>query len=156
MCVSAKALSEVAMPSPDRGGPSPKIRGRTDLSRPAYGSAIVTLRRRNEFLRVRGGGRWSGAGFLIEGRCRPSSPSGGINGPRFGFTITKKIGKAHVRNRIRRRLAHALRLVQIPCSFCSWDFVIVARRAAVDRPFEALANDFVCAFGRIARAARKP
>lgn len=60
---------------------------------------------------------------------------------RFGFTITKKIGNAVTRNRIRRRLkaafaARAGQYSQVPC-----DYVVVARHAALDRPYALLLED---------------
>jgi ribonuclease P protein component len=119
-----------------------------------YGAALSTLKKRAEFQRLRGGTKWSGPAFLIEGKPRavvpgklapPLAPSG----TRFGFTITKKIGKAHERNRMRRRLSHALRSVEIPPQLDTWDCVIVARRAALDRPFDDLVSDFRSAMTRL-------
>ena len=114
-----------------------------------YSARLVTMRRRAEFQRLRGGIRWSGSSFLFEGKLRIGDPP--ISGPRFGFTITKKIGKAHERNRMRRRLSHALRLVETPNALAGWDFVIVARRPALDAPFDDLVRDFKSALARLAR-----
>ena len=107
------------------------------------------MRRRAEFLRLRGGTRWSGPSFLFEGKPRGSGEP--LSGPRFGFTITKKIGEAHERNRMRRRLSHALRLIETPAALAGWDFVIVARRPALDAPFDDLVRDFKSALARLAR-----
>ena len=125
-----------------------------DRPSPRYGPSLVTLRRRAEFLRLRGGARWSGAAFLIEGKPRLDRPTGAAS--RFGFTTTKKIGKAHERNRMRRRLSHALRLVEIPRTLGGWDFVIIARRAAMDVPFDALVADFKRAFARLSGPRKTP
>lgn len=116
----------------------------------SYAGRLQTLRRRAEFQRLRGGVRWAGQAFVLEGKARLDQT--GISGTRFGFTITKKIGKAHERNRMRRRLSHALRVVQIPTSLGNWDCVIVARRAALDLPFDALIKDFDVAIARLARS----
>ena len=77
-------------------------------------------------------------------RERPAGEGGAT--ARFGFTITKKIGNAVVRNRIRRRLkaAFAASAPQFSRSVC--DYVVVARRAALDRPFAALLEDVARAF----------
>ena len=119
-----------------------------------YGAALVTLKKRGEFQRLRGGIRWSGAAFLLEGKPRPASALDRppVTGIRFGFTITKKIGKAHERNRMRRRLSHALRSVAVPAALETWDCVIVARRPAHDSPFDDLVRDFEAALKRLARA----
>jgi ribonuclease P protein component len=118
-----------------------------------YGAALTTIKKRAEFQRLRGGVRWSGSAFLLEGKPRPQSVEGQppVAGIRFGFTITKKIGKAHERNRMRRRLSHALRTLTMPPQLFDWDCVIVARRAAHDCPFEDLVRDFDAALKRLAR-----
>jgi ribonuclease P protein component len=118
-----------------------------------YGAALTTIKKRAEFQRLRGGVRWSGAAFLLEGKPRPQPVDGQlpVAGTRFGFTITKKIGKAHERNRMRRRLSHALRTLNMPPQLADLDCVIVARRAAHDCPFEDLVRDFDAALKRLAR-----
>jgi len=132
----------------------------TDPSARRYGARLQTLRRRSDFQRLRGGTRWSGPGFLMEGKARSQGGPGAIgpiiNGVRFGFTITKKLGKAHERNRMRRRLSHALRSVTVPDSLYDWDMVIVARPAALDMPFDDIVRDFKSALSRLARAAKTP
>ena len=119
-----------------------------------YIGRLLTLKRRAEFQRLRGGIRWSGKAFLIEGRRRVSA----IDVPRpsrtrFGFTIAKKIGQAHERNRMRRRLSHALRTIELPATLMEWDCVVVARRAALDLPFDALVAEFSAAIARLERQA---
>ena len=72
-------------------------------------SRLATLKRRSQFQRVRGGGRWSTPAFVLEGKRRdagddPSAATGPPFGvPRFGFTVTKKLGNSVRRSRIRRR-----------------------------------------------------
>lgn len=112
-----------------------------------YGPRLATMRKRREFLRLRGGTRWSGRAFVIEGKTRPD---GAENGIRFGFTISKKVGLAHERNRMRRRLSHALRLVLTPAGLSGWDCVVIARRSALEVPFDALVRDFARALSRFA------
>ena len=112
---------------------------------------IETLKRRSEFLAVRGGVRWSGAAFLIEGKPRVPADS---RAPRFGFTVTKKLGGAVVRNRMRRRLRDALRLTAPLLAASGTDYVVVARPAALDRPFGELKRDLESAFKRLGSPAR--
>jgi ribonuclease P protein component len=109
-------------------------------------STLVTIKKRSDFLRVRGGAKWSGAGFLLD--TRPALAPGP---PRFGFTVTKKLGNAVARNRIRRRLKEAVRLVHGPHAWANQDYVVVARSAAADLPFERLCQDVVLALKRVHR-----
>ena len=63
-------------------------------------------------------------------------------GNRVGITVSKKLGKAHVRNRTRRRLREIYRLNE--SSFQSgWDIVVVARSKAVDAPFQRLTQSYL-------------
>lgn len=111
--------------------------------------ALVTLKRRSEFLRVRGGSRWSGPAFVVEAKARESSSGDVADAPRFGFTVTKKLGSAVVRNRIRRRLREQLRQHADRLARPQFDYVVVARVAALDRRAESLVRDFEAAFQRV-------
>jgi ribonuclease P protein component len=106
---------------------------------------LPTLKARSEFLAVRGGRRQSTPAFLIEMRERSAAMTRGGSrnaaGPRFGFTITKKIGNAVTRNRIRRRLKAAFAANTKDAALGACDYVIVARHAALDRPFDQLLGD---------------
>ena len=136
---------------PDRAGP------RADRAISPYRGArasgvlaIVTLKRRAEFQRVRGGARHSTAAFLLE--CKPRAVGeGGDPGPRFGFTITKKIGNAVTRNRIRRRLKAALAGLASGTARAGMDYVIVARPASHDCAFGDLVRDLETAFARTSK-----
>jgi ribonuclease P protein component len=118
---------------------------------------IDTLKRRAQFQRVRGGARWAGPLFIIEGRQRRTAPddeaAAQISGPRFGFTITRKVGGAVVRNRVRRRLREALRTLGAAHVRPDYDYVVVASRAAHDYPFAGLQDALRDAFERLHRQA---
>lgn len=61
---------------------------------------------------------------------------------RVGITVSKKLGKAHVRNRIRRRLREVYRLNE--GLFCpGWDIVVVARSGAVNADFQKLTKSYL-------------
>ena len=61
---------------------------------------------------------------------------------RVGITVSKKLGKAHVRNRVRRRLREVYRLNEDKFR-PGWDIVVVARSRAVDAPFEKLTKSYL-------------
>ena len=102
--------------------------------------ALTTLKSRNEFLAVRGGARASVPVCLLEARKRKPGAIP-FEGPRFGFTITKKLGNAVTRNRIRRRLKAALTALESDFATGGFDYVVVARQAACNRPFTDLMGD---------------
>jgi ribonuclease P protein component len=68
-------------------------------------------------------------------------PRGDNDPARLGFTVTKKIGNAVVRNRTRRRLKEAARLVLAAQPICGVDLVLVGRDATATRAFTALQDD---------------
>lgn len=110
--------------------------------------ALLTLKKRSEFLRARGGRRWSSHAFVLEARLRPDDASG-PQAARFGFTVSKKIGSAVVRNRVRRRLralAAALEPSQVRRGY---DYVLIARPGAAERPYRDLKADLELALSRV-------
>ena len=63
-------------------------------------------------------------------------------GNRVGYTVGKKLGKAHVRNLVRRRLREIYRLNEVQFQ-PGWDIVVVARTRAVEAPFEKLTASYL-------------
>ena len=64
------------------------------------------------------------------------------DGNRVGYTVSKKLGKAVVRNRIRRRLREIYRIHEDRFQ-PGWDIVVVARTRSVDSSFEKLTESFL-------------
>lgn len=58
--------------------------------------------------------------------------------PRVGYTVTKKVGNAVVRNRVRRRLKEAVRTYAAADMERSHDYVIVGREDVLVAPFDQL------------------
>lgn len=109
----------------------------------AYGR----LRKRADFLAARAAQKRRGPLFLLEVRDR-----GDGDQPRVGFTITRKVGNAVARNRIRRRLREAVRLRAAADMTAGNDYVIVARRELLAAPFDEIAVEL----SRRLRARGKP
>ena len=66
------------------------------------------------------------------------------NTNRVGITVSKKLGKAHVRNRARRRLREVYRLNEDRFQ-PGWDIVVVARTKSLHAPFEKLTESYLSA-----------
>jgi ribonuclease P protein component len=111
---------------------------------------IATLKHRAEFLRLRGGGRCATHSFVLEGKRRAGPAGDPIAGtPRFGFTVSKKVGGAVERNRIKRRLRAAVRDIAGEHAHSDFDYVLIARRPALDAGYGALVSDLVRALARV-------
>jgi ribonuclease P protein component len=102
------------------------------------------LKRRAAFKAVAGGRRVSRPGFLLQALANEERAIGD-KAPRFGFTVTKKLGNAVVRNRIRRRLKAAVARAEDKAETAT-DYVVVGRRAALTLPFERLVTDLMTGF----------
>jgi ribonuclease P protein component len=107
---------------------------------------LVTLARRPEFLRVRSGARWTTPAFVLEGKRRDDA---GAGTPRFGFTVSKQVGGAVERNRIKRRLRAAARDVLLDHARRDFDYVLIARRPALDTAFASLVTELAEALRRV-------
>ena len=68
---------------------------------------------------------------------------------RVGFTVSKKVGNSPERNRVRRRLREMVRLSAPTGMRLGYDYVLIGRRAALNLPFERLAEDFSRALSRV-------
>ena len=64
----------------------------------------------------------------------------GVN--RVGITTGKKLGKAHIRNRIRRRVREVYRLNEASFT-CGWDIVVVVRSKAINATFPQLTESYL-------------
>ncbi|MCO5073884.1 MAG: ribonuclease P protein component [Rhizobiaceae bacterium] len=97
---------------------------------------LARLGTRAEFLAARNGEKRRGRLFLLEVLDRHEE-----GGPRVGYTVTKKVGNAVVRNRVRRRLREAVRLHAAADMVPGTDYVIVGRREIVSAPFADIAAE---------------
>ena len=109
------------------------------------------LRQRADFLAVANGARASSAAFTVQARRRDD------DGPvRVGFTVTKKNGTATERNRIRRRLRELVKRLDVISMRPHSDYVLVGRRAALNRDFATMLDDLRAALHRLDRQAPIP
>jgi len=106
--------------------------------------AIERLKKRWEFLRVaKRGKKWAARGLVLQAWRRSGDVSSAVDGDtvRVGFTVTKKIGRAITRNRVRRRLKAAAGAVLPGECQGGRDLVIIGRAATLARPFDGLVAD---------------
>jgi ribonuclease P protein component len=104
------------------------------------------LRQRADFLAVANGERANSAAFVLQSRSRDD------DGPiRVGFTVTKKNGTATERNRIRRRLRELVKRLDVISMRPHSDYVLVGRRAALNRDFTTMLDDLRSALHRLDR-----
>ena len=121
--------------------------------RPApAGEPLGRLTKRAEFQRVSRGGRVSVESFTLQSRRREGTGRQAF-GARVGLTVTKSVGGAVERNRIRRRLKEALRAAAPLETESDHDYVLMARREALARRFAALVQDVRDAFRAAPRGA---
>jgi ribonuclease P protein component len=104
------------------------------------------LRQRADFLAVADGARVNSAAFVVQSRHR-----GGDGPVRVGFTVTKKHGTATERNRIRRRLRELVKRLDVISMRPHSDYVLVGRRAALNRDFATMLDDLRSALDRLER-----
>ena len=116
---------------------------------PAVSVCLQTLTKRADFLRAARARRQGSAGMMVQGRKRDEGEADGI---RVGFTCSRKVGNAVARNRAKRRLREAARLVLPEHGRDGWDYVLIGRAGATaERRFDALQDDLRQALRKIHR-----
>ena len=108
-------------------------------------SCAGRLKRRSQFLFVASKGRKTPVpGLVLQALTRPdASPA------RLGFTVTKKVGNAVVRNRTRRRLKEAARMVLAKAPLKGVDLVLIGRQETRGREFTLLVEDLRRAMAKL-------
>ena len=113
---------------------------------PAVSVCLTVLSKRADFLRAAQARRQAMPGFLLQARRR-GDDSADI---RVGYTCSKKIGNAVLRNRAKRRLREVARAILPAGGRPGWDYVLVGRPGAtVERTFSDLLVDMTNALGRV-------
>jgi ribonuclease P protein component len=107
--------------------------------------ALFRLKRRPEFLRVAGSGLKAAApGLVLQALRREDDAS-----IRIGYTASRRVGGAVERNRAKRRLRAAAADVIAAHAADGCDYVLIARRTTLTRPYPALTRDLAGALKRL-------
>ncbi|MDA7949063.1 MAG: ribonuclease P protein component [Hyphomicrobiaceae bacterium] len=107
------------------------------------------LKKRADYLRVRGGRSWRSGSLVLQARRRTEQDDRFASPPRFGFTATRRIGTAVARNRARRRLKETVRRIAQSHARPGYDYVVIARRGALTRSFTNMQKDLEEAFSGV-------
>lgn len=103
---------------------------------------ITVMRKRSEFLAANRGIRVARPGFVLL-----ASPNGG-KGTRYGVTVTKRIGNAVIRNRMKRRFRELLRAALPETGLTDHDHVLIGREGGLERDFAQLRIELAAALAR--------
>ncbi|MHA7899270.1 MAG: ribonuclease P protein component [Henriciella sp.] len=109
-------------------------------------TGVVRLKTRPQFLFVRGGPSERRKSLVVQARTRKGSDVIGA-----GFTATKKIGNAVVRNRAKRRLREAARLLLPLHGWAGTDYVFIARMDTATIGWQRLLDDMESALISLAQ-----
>ena len=108
------------------------------------------IRKRADFVAANRGLRVARPGFVLL-----AHPNGG-QGKRFGVTVTKKIGNAVVRNRMKRRFRELLRAALPEAGLADHDHVLIGREGGIERDFAQMREELAEALARAAAGKGDP
>src|SRR3954454_3776742 len=115
--------------------------------RPQEAQRLATIKKRADFLAANGEKRALTPGFILLVRDRQDSDAT----MRVGFTVTKKIGGAVVRNRMKRRFRALAREIMPVKGFAGADHVMIGRTSGIERDYGLLRSDLVSALDQLGR-----
>lgn len=113
---------------------------------------LETLPARKDFLAAARARKAVSQGLVLQMRVRTAEHSDDT--ARVGYTASRKVGNAVIRNRARRRLRAAVNDVLAARALKGHDYVLIARAATAERPYDALLADLASALDRIEKPSR--
>src|SRR5207253_6001877 len=125
------------VPGPHGDGRRTQGAERAPRTRPQEAQRLATIRKRADFLAANGGKRAPTPGFILLVRDREDADPA----MRVGFTVTKKIGGAVLRNRMKRRFRELARAIVPIKGVAGYDHVMIGRAKGVERDFGLLRTE---------------
>ena len=119
---------------------------------------IERLKRRSDFLRIAASHcKLVTPGLILQAMIRKGDSSENSSGAsmeknmliRIGYTASKKVGGAVERNRARRRLRAVVAKIIPDHAKPGYDFILIARKGTLTRPFSKLLEDLVKSLKRL-------
>ena len=112
-----------------------------DKMRKVQNNPVERMVRRSQYVRVARARRYVAAkGLILQFEIK--APNEGGNRHRVGFTVSKKVGSAVVRNRARRRLKSVVNDVLTSSEERPLDLVLIGRVSTLKRSYDELLGDF--------------
>jgi ribonuclease P protein component len=136
------------IPAPHGDSGRPQGPERPPRARPQEAQRLVTIAKRKDFLAANAGKRAATPGFVLLVRDRADADAS----MRVGFTVTKKIGGAVVRNRMKRRFRALAREILPVEGVTGADHVMIGRAGGVERDYQLLRRDLSGALKRVRAA----
>lgn len=116
---------------------------------------VTVLKKRKDFLRVAAArSKWVSQSLILQMAPMPEKDVPHNSAIRVGYTASKKVGNAVKRVRAKRRLREVVRHCLADKGMAGHDYVLIARTATVDLPYDQLIRDFKWCLRRI--SASKP
>jgi ribonuclease P protein component len=115
---------------------------------------LPTLKKRRHFLNVRSFGRsWTAESFILQAVVQSSIDfeQDAVSTSRVGFVVTRKLGKAVIRNRAKRRLREVCRCNQGLFKGQGIDYVLIARQKVLTASFDQLRRELAWSLKHIHR-----
>jgi ribonuclease P protein component len=143
------ALGDGGRPQGIGGAPRARPQQALGLTKPSGPKAVApeTIRRRADFLAANNGRRAPMPGFVLLVRQRGD----GSDAMRVGYTVTKKVGNAVVRNRMKRRLRALARELLPAAGTAGADHILIGRNGGIERDYADLRREFAKALAKVQR-----
>jgi ribonuclease P protein component len=106
---------------------------------------LAVIKKRSDFLAANAGRRAATPGFVLLVRDRKD----GDPQKRVGFTVTRKVGNAVTRNRMKRRLRALAREIVSEHGLAGSDHVMIGRTAGIERNYALLRDELIRALAKV-------